>query len=252
MTSTRTTRVWLAVAGSAVVAAAVVIPIVLTHGGNDGSYTGGPRPVTAAEAERLATMRVTNFEAVGVAFHANVAAAQGSVTVNGDVDFHTLTGYGEVSSKNAASYTIEWNPSRLIAWRSSGRPTAAPAALPVTPPRERALSPSTSGVDTVLALLLGLGESRPDDAGQVRQDGARWLRTATLDGETVDVMQGPSAKGAGHGSDTSLDFWVDRTGHLLRVDAYLSGVTTPSEIDLDPNGYTGVPTSAYLTADSSS
>jgi hypothetical protein len=253
----RANRIGLAIAAAALIAAAIVIPIVVTSGGGDGSYNNGPRPVTSAEAERLSTMRVMNFENVGDGFHATVVTKDGVITVNGSVDFHSLTGFGEVSggstSKDSdASYTIEWNSGRLIAWKSSGKPTAAPAALPVTPPRERNLSPSTSGVDTVLALLLGLGESRPDNVKQVQQDGARWLRLATLNGETVDVMQGPSALGAGHGSDTALDFWVDRSGHLVRVDVNLTGASSASEIDLVPGSYNGVPTSPYLTANPSS
>jgi hypothetical protein len=252
----RTRRTWLAIVAGVAVVAAVVIPIVVTSGsGGAGSYTDGPRPVTSAEAERLATMRVTNFADVGVAFQATVATSQGVVAINGDVDFHTLVGYGEVSggsgSKGAGpSYTLQWNGGRLIAWPSPGKPTMPPPALPTTAPRERDLSPSTSAVDAVLALLLGLGESRPDNVEQVKQDGARWLRTATLDGETVDVMQGPSAAGPGHGSDTTLDFWVDRAGHLLRVDVQFAGSTTPTQIDLDPRDYNGVPASPYLTANS--
>jgi hypothetical protein len=243
--------VWLATAVAAVVAAAVVIPIVVTSGGGSSeSYTNGPRPVTSAEAERLSTMRVTNFEAVGVAFHATIVAPQGIVTLNGDVDFHTLVGYGEVSGGKGPSYTLQWNVGRLLAWPSPGKPSAPPAAVPTTAPRERAISPSSSAVDSVLALLLGLGESRPDNAAEVSQDGARWLRTETLDGQPVDVMQGPSAEGPGHGSDTALDFWVDRTGHLLRVDTFPGGSTTPTQIDLDPGSYSDVQTSPYLTAKS--
>jgi hypothetical protein len=243
--------VWLAIASAVVVAAAVVIPIVVTSGGgSSGSYTNGPRPVTSAEAERLSTMRLTNFEAVGVAFHATVIASQGVVTLNGDVDFHTLVGYGEVSGGKGPSYTLQWNGGRLLAWPSAGKPSEPPSDVPTAAPRERAIAPSSSAVDAVLALLLGLGESRPDNAAQVQQDGARWLRTETLDGQTVDVMQGPSAKGPGHGSDTVLDFWVDRTGHLLRVDAFLGDSTTPTQIDLDPSSYSDVQISPYLTAGS--
>jgi hypothetical protein len=245
----RANRVWLAIVATAAVAAAVVIPIAVTSGGgSSGSYTDGPRPVTSAEADRLSTMRLTNFEAVGVAFHATIVAAQGSVTLNGDVDFHTLVGYGEVSGGKGPSYTLQWNAGRLLAWPSPGKPSEPPPNVPTTAPRERAIAPSSSAVDSVLALLLGLGESRPDNAKQVQQDGARWLRTDTVDGQLVDVMQGPSNKGPGHGSDTAFDFWVDRSGHLLRVDAFLGGSTTPTRIDLDPSSYTEVQTSPYLTA----
>lgn len=242
----------MAIAAVAVIAAAVVIPIVVTSGGggSSGSYTNGPRPVTSAEAARLSTMRLTNFEAVGVAVSATIVTTQGVVTLNGDVDFHTLVGYGEVSGGKGPSYTLEWNAGRLLAWPSPGKPTAPPTAVPTIAPQERALAPSSSVVDSVLALLLGLGESRPDNVKQVQQDGARWLRTETLDGKTVDVMQGPSDKGPGHGSDTAFDFWVDRSGHLLRVDAFLGGSATPTRIDLDPSRYVPVQTSPYLTAKS--
>jgi hypothetical protein len=208
----------------------------------------GPRPVTSEEAQRLATMRVKNFDQVGVGFHTVIESAQGVVTLNGDVDFHAVTGYGEVSGGKGPSYTLEWDAGTLLAWPSKGKPTTPPVVLPVGAPRERALSPSTSGIDTVLALVLGLGDSRPDNAKQVQQDGARWLSTSTIDGAKVDVMQGPSAKGAGHGSNTSLDFWVDETGQLRRVDIYLTGSTTPTQIDLDPDSFAPVHVSPYLTA----
>ena len=246
------TRRWAAiVAAATVLAAAVVITIVATTGGSSSSNTGGPRAVTAEEAGRLATMRLQNFEAVGVGFHATIVTAQGEVTLNGDVDFHTLTGYGEVSGRHARSYTLEWNSGTLLAWPSPGRPTSPPAAPPTTAPRARVLSPSSPGIDGTLALILGLGESRPDDAKQVQQDGARWLRSTTLNGTTVDVMQGPSPQGPGHGSETSLDFWVDRSGYLLRLDAYLAGSTTPTRIDLDRNAYTAIPETPYLASSAS-
>lgn len=251
MSRVRTSRRWLAIAAVvALVAAAVIVTIVVTTTGGGGGSTSngkGPRPVTSEEAERLASMFVKNFEAVGAAFDATVAVPQGVITLNGEVDFHTLTGYGEVSGGNDRSYTVEWDSAALLAWPSSGRPTEPPATLPSAAPRERALSPSTSGVDTMFALLLGLGRSQPDDADQVRQDGAMWLRSATLDGKTVDVMQGPQTQGTGHGSSTALDFWVDQSGDLLRVETFLGGSTSTSRVDLDTSSYEAFPTSTYLT-----
>jgi hypothetical protein len=217
---------------------------------NTAASDKGPRPVTSEEAARLATMRVKNYEEVGTGFHAVIQSAQGAVTLNGDVDFHNLTGYAEVSDGNGQSYTLQWNGGSLLAWPSKGRPTEPPSAIPTGAPRERALSPSTVNVDAVLTILLGLGESRPDNAKEVQQDGARWLRTATIDGTKVDVMQGPSAQGSGHGSNTSLDFWVDASGQLRRVDIYLSGSKTPSQVDLDPSTFNEFQASPYLTATS--
>jgi hypothetical protein len=248
----------IAIVGAVVVAAvAAVVVIVVTSGGGAVKTTGvakggGPRPVTSEEAERLATMGVKDYQDVGVAFHALIVSPQGTVALNGDVDFHAVAGYGEVSGGKGRSFTLEWDGAALIAWPSKGKPTTPPETVPVSAPRERALAPSTSSVDTVLAVLLGLGERQPDDAKQVQKGGARWLGTSKIDGKTVDVMQGPSAKGPGHGSDTSLDFWVDESGNLLRVDIYLNGSTTPTQVDLDPSTYAPVRISPYLTGNGAS
>lgn len=248
MSRLRIGRRWL-IAGIVVVVAAVaaIVSLVVTAGGGSGSTGKGPRPVTAVEAQRLATMRVKNFEAVGSAFHATLVTAQAVLTLNGDVDFHTVTGYAEVSGGGDRSYTLEWNAADLLAWESRGKPTMPPKSLPTAVPRERALSPSSSGVDTLLALVLGLGRSQPDDAKQV-QKGSRWIGTATVDGRTVDVMQGPTSTGA----NTSLDFWVDRSGQLLRVTISLAGANAPSIIDLNTSGYQPFETSHFLNANGTS
>ncbi len=218
--------------------AGATVVVLLTGGSRPPAArpASGPRPVTAAEADRLAVMRFTNFRGTGVRFRTQLNTARGVLTFNGDVDYRRKLGYAEVSGVGS-SFTIEWDAATLLAWPSRVEVPTPPQKLPAGRPAARPLAPTRSDIDAVLAVLLGLGQDRPDNAQLIRQNGARWLRGDTIGTVGVDVIQGPAAGGGAAGSGSAVTYWVDPTGHLLRVDASLGGGSAPTRIDLDPAGF---------------
>jgi hypothetical protein len=223
----------------AVVAAGIVAMLVLLSGSHPGPAHVAPaaRPVTEAEADRLAVTRFQNYRAKGVGFRTQVATSGGPLAIIGDVDFREGLGYAQVSGAGSA-FTLQWSDRTLLAWPSAAGVLAPPARLPVRKPVGRPLAPAKSSVDAVLAVLLGLGADRPDNAQLIRRNGARWLRSATIGDTKVDVLQGPSATGSTAASGAAVRYWVDATGHLLRVDAFLGGGSSATTIDLDTSSYT--------------
>jgi hypothetical protein len=221
------------------VAATVTVVLVATSGGSDrpGSSpsANAPRPVTADEANRLAVMRFQNYR-TGLHFRTTTNAG---LTLTGYLDFHQHLGYA-VASENGRPSVVQWSSSTLVEWAAAaGVPTTdPPAQLPATQHRSRALNPGTSDLDALLAILLALGQDRPDNAALVRQDGAMFVRTDTAGGVPVAVLLGPRVSGSGSSAAGALTYWVDDAGQLLRVDIRLghsTGQNTKAvRVDTDP------------------
>jgi hypothetical protein len=198
--------------------------------------TTGPRPVTAAEADRLAVMRFLIHRSTGVHFRTEVASAGGPLTIVGDVDYLGRVGEARVSGAGS-SFTLQWTRETLLAWPDEARTTA---------PTARPLAPTSSAVDAVLALLLELGQDRPDNAQLIRENGATWLRAEMLGSTQVDVIQGPAAPASGATSGGPVTYWIDAAGNLLRLDARLGGSSNPTVISIEPTQYHPVTRSADL------
>ncbi|HEX6596522.1 MAG TPA: hypothetical protein VF045_06275 [Acidimicrobiales bacterium] len=249
MSGRRTAVTWL-VAGAAAVAGIAIVGAILVRandGGAPSPSSSGPRPVTAAEADRLAVMRFLLHQGRGVHFRTHVSTAGNVVSVAGLLDFHGPVGYGQVSSAGS-SFTLQWTKRSLVAWPAAETISEPPPDLPAGSPTARPLAPAQSAVDTVLALLLELGLDRPDNAQLIRANGARWVRSDTIAGTRVDVLQGPAATADSAASGGPLTYWVDATGRLLRVEAYLGGGGRPTAVDLDAGSFTPFPRAADLPA----
>jgi hypothetical protein len=188
-------------------------------------------------------MRFNVYRHTGLHFHTTVTSAKGSVTLDGDVDYRNGVGYAAAIGQGAA-FTLQWNAKTFVAWPAPANETAPPAELPKAKPGVRALSPTESTTDNLLALLLFLGQDRPDNAQLIVQDGGRFLRNDTVDGTPVEVLQGPGAGGSSPGGG-SLNYWLTAKGQLLRVDASFGG-SAPTEIDLSAASYEPFPVSAAL------
>lgn len=237
-------------AAAVVVLAGAGTAVGLTVGGGDdptphpsASTTRGPRPLTAAEADRLAITRFDNYRGTGVRFRTSVSSAQGPLTLVGDVDYRRKLGYALVSGAGSA-LILQWDETRLVAWPASSAATVPPAGPPSSGGSGRALAPTSTTVDAVLAVLLQLGQDRPDNAQLTARNGARWLRSATLEGRTVDVIEGPHARQGG--SAGAVTYWIDRTGRMLRVDVRLGGGTQTTRISLDAGAFRRFARSAQL------
>lgn len=205
----------------------------------------GARPLTTDESQRLAAMRFQNFDAGTRAIETEVIDSGTRYTVTGWVDFTTELGYGRIEG-GAPEAT-------LLAWTHAGISThdGAPAdgSVPLPPPAtadgaqgwtSSMLEPEASRLHSLLAVVLHAGSERPDNPLLLQQTDARWLRTDTLDGLTLDVMSAPTADvvyipeesgAAGDGSDSPLRYWLDERGTLHRMEVRLGGAGEWTTVD---------------------
>jgi hypothetical protein len=198
------------------------------------------RPLTEPEANRLAVVRFGNYRAGGRHFTATVTNSSGPLSLVGDLDTRAHVGYAAAEFTDAGRSTVavlRWTPGSVSTWLDAGDSRTPPPALPAGPPQRRALEPANSTVDAVLRLLLGLSSDRPENAVLLRQSDARWLRQDHVGGAVTDVIQGPSAGSAG----SSLRYWVDSGGRLLRVEADFADAR--AVVDLGP-GFVPIPREA--------
>ncbi len=241
-------RVWLAVAVVAAIAVTISIVLVVTSGGtkpSGGHPTASPRPLTADEADRLAVMRYRNYQ-TGLHFRTTTNTG---LTLVGDLDFHKHVGYAMATDAGQPS-PVQWNTSTLVqwAWPTSAAAGEPPAKLPTTQHRTRALDPSKSDLDALLAILLALGQDRPDNSALIQQDGATYVRADSVGGVPVDVLDGPRTSGQGTASSGALTYWVDASGHLRRADVVLGQSAVPVQIDTDPNAFQSFQVSSFVVS----
>ncbi|MEV4657500.1 hypothetical protein [Micromonospora sp. NPDC049301] len=199
------------------------------------------RPLTIAEGERLAAMRVTNLRDLraGVRVTAGTGAARTELV--GWVDWSRPLLYLDVGGPGAgAERGLLQSAGPVLVIRPDPSAVPTPAAPPLVPPadrwRLRHLAPG-SGLAPVLDLLLGLAADRPDPAQALRDGGARWMARETVAAGPVDVLQAPLPGGAapagtpapgstptGGDRDGQPRYWLDRDSRLHKLVAQLPGV----------------------------
>ncbi|MFI5838337.1 hypothetical protein ACIA8K_01280 [Catenuloplanes sp. NPDC051500] len=213
------------------------------------------RPLSAAEADRLAGMRVRNHRdgTAGV-----TATIGDQLRAEGWVDWRRQLAYLRVTRPGAASALVQAVPGLVATVTepgSGGR--AGTGSPPVDPPagdwRVRAAVPgtddnsATASMDGLLNLLFGAASTRPDAAGTLRASDSRWLGSEKADGDVVDVFLGPAVPPAQASTPppTSLAdmgggvrYWLARDGGLRRMAATLPG-NLPVEIGLRRGEQTG-------------
>ncbi|MDP9792061.1 hypothetical protein J2S43_000573 [Catenuloplanes nepalensis] len=211
------------------------------------------RPLSAAEAERLAGMRVRNHTDGTAGVTATIAGDK--LRAEGWVDWRRRLAYLRVTRPGAASALVQGVPGLVATMTepgsaSRGQVSAGPP--PTDPPagdwRVRASAgdgttgnSAATSVDALLNLLFGASATRPDSADTLRGSDSRWLRSDTTGGDVVDVFLGPAvppappftAPAPTRLSDMggAVRYWLGRDGDLRRMAATLPG-KLPVEIDL--------------------
>lgn len=229
----------VAIGGIAVVAVAVVVAVLVA---GSGSAPTGPRPLTSDEANRLAITRFRNYQAGGRAVTITVPGTAGGLVITGSIDYRTKLGYGVVHGTGrdtSSDGLIEWTATTVLADPMAGTPAAAPAAPPVSGWYGRPLRTSGSALDSSLAIALGLGSDRPDNAELLAQNGATWLGHTQVDGRQVDIMTGPKAR-AGTGTAGAVRYGIGPDGTLYQVQADVESEPQPAVIDFDTHPYVPV------------
>jgi len=209
------------------------------------SPSSGARPLTTAEAERLAAARFLNVEGRGVRFVTSFEVAEGAVELRGVLDFGDDVGTANARIDGAPE-VIQWDADTVLRWPRTESDASTPTSLPGVEAVSRRLDPSTSAFDLMLSLLSSLGADRPEDASVLQQSGARWLRTDVVDGIAVDVVAGPRS-GGGAGDAGGTRYWIDAAGGLLRFEADLASGWVA--VRLDAEAFRPVEPSPQLDAD---
>lgn len=207
-----------------------------------GSDPTGPRALTSDEANRLALTRFRNYQAGGRAATITVPGTAGGLVIAGSIDYRAKIGYGVVHGTGrdtSSDGLIEWTATTVIVHPMANPPKEAP----VTPPQSnwygRPLRTSGSSLDTALAVALGLGNDRPDNAQLLPQNGATWTGKDEVGGRHVEVMTGPTT-GTKSGTAGIVRYWIGLDGTMYRVQADVASQPEPVAIDFDAGRYVPV------------
>ena len=183
------------------------------------------RAITSEEAQRLAVVRFRNYDAGARSIRAEYAADGHDVSLDGWFDYASHTGFAVVSADGRPSDAVAWD-AQTVAIDPVPPTSTHPAAPPTSVEGWGAgpLDPQGSELETVLAVLAGLGADRPENPLLLEQSDARRLREDEIDGTEVTVFSGPTTTGENPTPDpqgAGLRYWVDATGLALRVEARL-------------------------------
>jgi hypothetical protein len=223
------------------VAAPAIVAITLLSGcsgGHAAVVTPPPHPLTAAEANELANIRFLDLTAGGAQLSIAMTNGANPLRLQGWIDWKSQLGYASFSgtgSKAAATSGIaQWNAQGLgLLDGTFGGLPPVPVPNPNSGWTFRSYEPGVT-IDLLCQLLLQLSADRPENATLLQQSDASWLSQQQLDGNPVDVIEGPGSPGQatfapGKGP---IRYWIDTTsGKLLRIQALLGEATQFSVID---------------------
>lgn len=215
--------------------------------GSGGGSSGG-RALTPDEANRLAITRFRNYQAGGRAVTITVPGTAGGLVVIGSVDYRTGTGYGVVRGTGrdtSSDGLIDWTAATVLVHPMADPPAAAPASPPLSGWFGRPLQRSGSSLDSALAITLGLGSDRPDNAELLPQNGAVRLGRETVHGHRAEVLTGPDSRATAGASGTpgtpgTVRYWIGADGTMYRVRATVASQSQPVVIDFDTQKYVPV------------
>jgi hypothetical protein len=176
--------------------------------GSDGAAAerATPRAVTSREAGVLADVLHRNFEAGGAHFDATASIGGAPIRFQGVVNWGDHAGSGFLGIGSLPPYEVRWTadavfravpglPERMAA---QGRPGVRWVVLPADPQNTR--------LDVVIAVLVGLASTTPDNPVNVQQQAdVQWLGSETVGTDQVDVFR----KGR-------IELYVARTDSMLR------------------------------------
>lgn len=171
-----------------------------------------------------------------------VPSTDGGLVVTASIDYRAKLGYGVVNGSGrdtSSDGLIEWTATTVDFLPMTNAPAAAPATPPASAWYGRPLQTSGSSLDSSLAIALGLGEDRPDNAELLPQNGATVVGQDQVDGHQVEIMIGPDA-GTKAGTAGTVRYWLGQDGTMYRVQASVASETQPVVIDFDTHPYVPV------------
>ncbi|MDO3704751.1 hypothetical protein Q3W71_24105 [Micromonospora sp. C28SCA-DRY-2] len=182
-----------------------------------------PRTLTAAEHERLAAMRVTNYRDLRSGLHVTTGEGAARTELIGWVDWSRPLVYLDVGGPGAGAERglLQATPT-VVLLRPDPTAVPTPAPPPLVPPADRWRLhdlPAGHGLARLLDLLFRLAADRPEPAGP---DAARWVGRDTVGAEPVDILQAPAPGGVTTAEHPR--YWLDQSARLHRLKTRLSGV----------------------------
>ena len=206
-------------------------------GGGDTSSES--RPLSDAEAGRLAQAGYGNLLAGGARFEANSAFLGTdplqTVTLVGEIDWEGHVGRALVRGGGPDETLTEvyWEEGVVIERRPAFDAIIAGMGGPTTPWIARAPEPSTRQLDRLLSVVFGLALEQPDNALLLQQtEGSAFIRADELRSEPVEVLR----------YGTRNLYWLAADdGAMLRFEGNSAGGTAPTVVDLVVLGPVEVP-----------
>ncbi|KPI17158.1 hypothetical protein OK074_8249 [Actinobacteria bacterium OK074] len=228
-------RVWFAAGTATVAAVGALTAVALTGVGAPGA--GGPggeggRPVSGAEAQRMALARFRTYQQSPAEVTIRVpSTGTETVTVRAIVDHRLHRAVGTFETATARG-VIAWDQGGIAVTDASAKaPSRTPQqalrrAAALKPDRWTRRPYTPAPLDRALRLLLSLSANRPDNAQLLAQSGPLWLREDRIGGREYGVFSGPRPRPNGTQSPTTsasgrspLAYWIDGEGELRRVTA---------------------------------
>lgn len=197
-----------------------------------------PRPMTGAEAQRLARVNVGNYKAGTVAFTADLPESVGG-GMDGRIDWSQPVLHAGITAEGSSTpHTLVQAVPGLVAAREGS--TSADAKVPETGWSVRHMSRDNPGgddaqaatVDIIASAVLTLRSGQAADPEVLRAKGS-WLRQSVIDGATVDVFRAPLLLDNAGGDAKKMPeavFWVDADSRLRRIQ-FDPGATSLATVD---------------------
>jgi hypothetical protein len=209
---------------------------------DDGGGPADRRALTSDEANRLAITRFRNYQAGGRAVTITVPSTAGGLVVTGSIDYRAEIGYGVVRGTGrdtSSDGLIQWTSTTVLVHPMADIPATAPVSPPASGWYGRRLTTSGNSLDSALAIALGLGSDRPDNAELLPQNGAVRVGRDRVHGHQADIMNGPDAH-AKTGTSGTVRYWIGSDGTMYRVQATVASESQPVVIDFDTRTYVPV------------
>ena len=210
-----------------------IISILFVVSSCSGTKSEAERPLTIDEASILADVLWRNHESGGAHFRlvAKSGTAEGDIAIEGDIDWVKHLGYGRVTGGSQPHPVNEvwWDANSVAEWRPSLEnevrkliPTAVNPVLLRDPEQE------TRRLDQLLAIIVGLSASMPENAQLILQKAdTSFMRTDVLRNRPVLVFR--------YGKKTI--YWIDeKEKTLLRFEGNNATGQFPIIIDFDDFG----------------
>jgi hypothetical protein len=221
----------------------------MTSCSSSGAQVRGPRPISAAEADQLAQVRLHNWQDEQAGIAGTVTERSGEqIRFDGWVDWRRPLIYIRTAPRPGTGELLIQAVPGMVAIRATPDGQRSDGSKPPGIPPEGnwrlrplglPLPKEPDPMDTLMGLMLALTADRADDPNLLRQTDSQWLRRDTVDKAEVQVLVGPAVmptkKAASRGLRAhggAVAYWVGAGAHLERLETYLSP-TVIAQVDID-------------------